>query len=79
MTPALVLQKLQTFAVVSGTTCKSYLEDLKVLVESVQLIGFAEYDTLQVAVKSCVSDQFAKLAAPVFQGRNAQALPYDSP
>ncbi|CAN0397037.1 unnamed protein product, partial [Ectocarpus sp. 13 AM-2016] len=78
VTPALVLQQLQNFAVPAGTTFKAYLEDLKVLVESVQMVGFAEDGTLQVAVKAGVADQYATLTAPVFHGRNTQALPYDS-
>ncbi|CAB1100518.1 unnamed protein product [Ectocarpus sp. CCAP 1310/34] len=78
VTSALVLQQLQNFAVPAGTTFKAYLEELKVLVESVQLVGFAEDGTLQVAVKAGVTDQFATLTAPVFHGRNTQALPYDN-
>ncbi|CAN0074170.1 unnamed protein product, partial [Ectocarpus fasciculatus] len=78
VTSSLVLQQLQNFAVTAGTTFKAYLEELKVLVESVQLVGFAEDGTLQVAVKAGVTDQFATLTAPVFHGRNTQALSYDN-
>lgn len=77
-TPASVLQKLQNFSVSVGTTFKVFLEELVVLVTSVQEIGFAEDGTLQVAVKACLGDQFATLSAPVLHGRNARALPYAS-
>lgn len=77
-TTAIMIQNLQNISVSVGTTFKVFLEALVVLVTSVQEVGFAEDGTFQVALQTCLVDQFATLSALVLHGRNARALPYAS-
>ena len=41
-------------------------------------MGYSDDGTMQLAVKASTNDQFATLCAPVYQGRNLQALPFAS-
>lgn len=78
VTPADVFQQLQTYVVPEGTTFKSYFIQLKLLVNNTTLMGFCDEGTLQFAIKQSTTDQFAVLTAPVYSGRNFQALPFES-
>ena len=74
------MQALQNLVVPVGTPFSSYLSEIKLLVGNVRCIGDVapEDMTMQIAIKTGVDDQFAKLSAQIFAGRNMRALPFES-
>ena len=79
-TPAAVVKALQNLVVPVGTPFSNYLSEIKLLVHNARCIGHValEDGTMQIAIETGMDDQFAKLSAQIFAGRNMRALPFDS-
>ena len=66
-TPAAVMQALQKLVVPVGAPFSVYLSELRLLVGNVRCIGHVAPEfsdgTMQIAIKTGVDDQFARLSA----------------
>ncbi|CAB1103462.1 unnamed protein product [Ectocarpus sp. CCAP 1310/34] len=73
-------EKLQTFAVPTGTPYSEYLTTLQGLVHNVRNLGVVtpQDNTIQLAVRESVPDQCSVLTASVFKGMELGVVPFDN-
>ena len=80
VTPAHIMQALQNLTVEVGTPFSNFWGQMRLLVSHVRCVGQVAPDegAIQIAVKTCIDDQYASLGAQIFSNRNLRALPLDS-
>ena len=80
VTPARIIQALQNLTVEVGTPFYDFWGQMRLLVSHVNCVGQVAPDegAIQVAVKTCIDDQYASLGAQILANRNLRALPLDS-
>ncbi|CAN0491381.1 unnamed protein product [Ectocarpus sp. 8 AP-2014] len=78
--PEKLVCDLQTFAVPTGTTYSEYLTTLQGLVHNVRNLEIVtpQDNTIQLAVRESVSDQYSVLTASVFKGKELGVVPFDN-
>ncbi|CAN0387017.1 unnamed protein product [Ectocarpus sp. 8 AP-2014] len=78
--PEKLVYDLQTFAVPTGTPYSEYLTTLQGLVHNVRNLGIMtpQDNTIQLAVREGVSDQYSVLTASVFKGKELGVVPFDN-
>ncbi|CAN0213679.1 unnamed protein product, partial [Ectocarpus sp. 6 AP-2014] len=77
--PEKLVYDLQTFTVPTGTPYSEYLTALQGLVHNVRNLGIVtpQDNTIQLAVRESVSDQYSVLTASVFKGKQLGLVPFD--
>ncbi|CAM9747005.1 unnamed protein product, partial [Ectocarpus sp. 13 AM-2016] len=78
--PEKLVYDLQTFALSTGTPYSEYLTTLQGLVHNVRNLGIVtpQDNTIQLAVRESVSDQYSVLTASVFKGKELGVVPCDN-
>lgn len=80
VTPVLIMQALQNLTVEAGIPFSVFWGQMRLLVSHVRCVGQVASDegAIQLAIKTCIDDQYASLGAQIIANRNMRALPFDS-